>query len=155
MDEGIHICIPGEPKPQARTKSRAFYNKKRNQWMAQTYDPKGPSADYRARITHEAALAMAGRPPWSEPVRLRATFYLPKPKSKAKKKRWPNVNPDIDNYLKALLDGLQGVVFDDDKQVCELIATKAYALENLPVCTHVTVVTLRKEVRQNGSTNQF
>ncbi len=34
---------------------------------------------------------------------------------------------DVDNYLKALLDCLTGVVWDDDRQVMELSVVKGYA----------------------------
>jgi crossover junction endodeoxyribonuclease RusA len=40
---------------------------------------------------------------------------------------WPSVAPDIDKLVRAALDALTGVVFVDDGQVVELIATKAYA----------------------------
>ena len=41
----------------------------------------------------------------------------------------PTVRPDIDNLVKIILDGLNGVAFMDDKQVIELYATKWYSAE--------------------------
>jgi len=130
MNEFIIIEVPGEPKPQARTKSRAFWNPKAGKWMAHTYDPKGSSADYRARITHEAALAMKEKALslMDYPLNLSVTFYITRPKSKSEKKYpFPDVNPDIDNYVKVVFDALKGVVFDDDKRICWLTARKRYA----------------------------
>ena len=37
------------------------------------------------------------------------------------------VKPDIDNYVKAVLDGLNGLLFVDDKQIIELTARKKYS----------------------------
>ena len=34
---------------------------------------------------------------------------------------------DIDNYIKAILDALNGVYFKDDKQVVEVFASKKYS----------------------------
>jgi Holliday junction resolvase RusA-like endonuclease len=42
---------------------------------------------------------------------------------------FPNVKPDLDNVVKAVLDALNGVVYLDDAQVVNLVATKRYATE--------------------------
>jgi Holliday junction resolvase RusA-like endonuclease len=39
------------------------------------------------------------------------------------------VGADLDNYIKSLLDGVQGVVFDNDAQVIEISASKKYSNE--------------------------
>lgn len=127
----IEIIVPGEPKPQARARARAFFNAKvrpEGKWMAQTYDPKGPSADYRARIAHEAALVMDGRSFLNGPIEIAIAFWITKPKSKPKYKSFPDVTPDLDNYVKAVLDGLRKIIFRDDAQVCCLRAQKAYCM---------------------------
>ena len=54
-----------------------------------------------------------------EPVRLNLTLYF-----KDKRRR------DVDNYNKLVLDCLEGVVYEDDKQVQQLFITKAYDKEN-------------------------
>ena len=38
----------------------------------------------------------------------------------------PESKPDLDNIIKAVLDGCNGVVFRDDKQVVSIHAAKEY-----------------------------
>lgn len=48
----------------------------------------------------------------------------------------PTVKPDLDNVVKAVLDGLNGVAFLDDKQIVKLTANKQYSDD---ACVLVTV----------------
>ena len=63
---------------------------------------------------------------------------VPKSDSKAKKKAKiegvirPTVKPDCDNLAKSILDSLNGLAYQDDKQVVELVVKKYYA-ENAEV----------------------
>lgn len=60
---------------------------------------------------------------------------MPIPKSYSKAKRimicegrlHHTKTPDLDNLLKLVLDGLNGVAYIDDKQIIELTASKFYA----------------------------
>ena len=61
------------------------------------------------------------------PVRIALRFQLAKPKSA--KRAEPSVRPDLDKLVRCALDGMTGVVFDDDSQVVELKATKVYDSE--------------------------
>ena len=60
-------------------------------------------------------------------------FYIKMPKSWSKKKTeklantYCSNNSDIDNYIKAILDALNGVLFIDDRQVVEIFARKIYS----------------------------
>ena len=68
-------------------------------------------------------------------VELKLSCYFPIPKSASKKKKADMLQgvvkhtkkPDLDNVIKAVLDGLNSVAFDDDKQVCRMIAEKEYS----------------------------
>lgn len=61
------------------------------------------------------------------------TFYVAIPKSWSKKKKaakdgkFCDNNADIDNYCKAILDSLEGVYFENDKQVAMIRAMKYYS----------------------------
>ena len=60
-------------------------------------------------------------------------FYIGMPKSWSKKKKelkessYCDNNADVDNYLKAILDSLNEVVYVDDRQIVEISARKIYS----------------------------
>ena len=60
-------------------------------------------------------------------------FYVQIPKSWSKKKtkemegRYCSNNADLDNYCKAVLDGLEGRYYENDKQVVMIRARKFYS----------------------------
>ena len=68
------------------------------------------------------------------PVAVELLIFMPIPDSTSKKKRQqmidrsirPTKKPDIDNIIKIILDGLNGVAWNDDKQVIEVSAKKYY-----------------------------
>jgi crossover junction endodeoxyribonuclease RusA len=59
-----------------------------------------------------------------ESVEVHLTFTLLKPKTV--KRTEPFVRPDIDKLIRAVLDGLTGVAYDDDQQVTKITAIKKY-----------------------------
>lgn len=66
---------------------------------------------------------------WYGPVLVLARFRLVRPKRLAETMDAEPalVVPDLDKIVRALLDGLSGVAYADDKQVIGLVATKGYA----------------------------
>jgi Holliday junction resolvase RusA-like endonuclease len=81
---------------------------------------------WRAQVAQVAAATFQHRGRLDGPVRVEATFVLPRPKS-VKRDR-PHVRPDLDKLCRALLDGVTeaGNVWGDDSQVCELVVVKVY-----------------------------
>lgn len=63
--------------------------------------------------------------PLDKALTVEVNFLLKRPKSV--KRKYPVTRPDIDNYLKALFDAMNGVVFKDDSLVIEVIARKKYS----------------------------
>lgn len=69
------------------------------------------------------------------PVEMTVTAYFPIPKAVSKKKRkqmeeerdWHIKRPDIDNVVKAVMDGCTGVAYRDDAAVSALYAEKLYS----------------------------
>lgn len=65
-------------------------------------------------------------------VSVSAFFPVPKSYSKVKRKACidgdirPDKKPDVDNVLKVVLDALNGLAYEDDKQVIEALCRKYY-----------------------------
>jgi len=67
-------------------------------------------------------------------IRVGMNIYVPIPASWSKKKRMmayggkllPTTKPDIDNIIKLVFDAFNGIIWVDDKQVCELDVLKFY-----------------------------
>lgn len=74
----------------------------------------------------------------SEAVRVCITIYSKIPKSISVKtknamllgKVYPKTKPDIDNVAKTVLDALNGIAYEDDKQVASLYLRREYAKED-------------------------
>ena len=71
---------------------------------------------------------------YDSPIKVSLVFYMPIPKSTSKKKMElmksgairHTKKPDSDNLAKAVLDGINGVAFEDDKLITELRIKKRY-----------------------------
>jgi Holliday junction resolvase RusA-like endonuclease len=62
------------------------------------------------------------------PVFVSMAFYVLRPKA-ARRRHRPHVAPDLDKYVRAVLDALTGSAFHDDGQVVALNAGKWYCDE--------------------------
>lgn len=124
----IRFTVPGAPVGKGRPKVSTRGGK-----FAQMYTPE-KTASYEGMVALAAQQAMAGRPLITGPVDVRMMITLPIPASWSKKKQaaalagqiLPTKKPDIDNVEKAIYDGINGVVWTDDVQVCDVIKRKRY-----------------------------
>ena len=104
--------IKGDPKGRYRAVTTSA-NKKLKPW----------SAEMRV-----AAREAAGDKFFRGPIRVTVEFGLVRPKSvKEKKRPYPSVKPDLDKLVRATIDTLSGVLFEDDAQVVAVQATKVYS----------------------------
>jgi Holliday junction resolvase RusA-like endonuclease len=62
------------------------------------------------------------------PIRLEATFFRAKPKSR--KEDLPTQKPDWDNFGKLLTDALQNYIYENDSQITTAVIRKRYALRD-------------------------
>jgi crossover junction endodeoxyribonuclease RusA len=79
-------------------------------------------AVWRADIARNAELS--GFKPVSGSVKVEIDFIFIRPKSA--NRPFPTVAPDLDKLIRAVLDGLTGVAYEDDSQVILIQATKTY-----------------------------
>ena len=139
-DGMITFTIPGKPESW----QRANRNGKR------TFDTsKNKSA--KQTIGKAGLAAMVGRKPIQGPVRLKLAFMFDWPASYTKTRRWAcygnmkDTKPDIDNLAKMVMDGLNGIAWNDDAQVCEIHATKFFSQQE--TCTRVTIESLWEQAK--------
>jgi Holliday junction resolvase RusA-like endonuclease len=98
------------------------------------YTPK-KTAQYEKIIRCHAIKEMGNRVPFDAAVVIVVIFCFSPPKSWSKKKKEEVISnhsfhvfkPDVDNLLKAVKDALTGIVYEDDKLVCQAIVSKQYS----------------------------
>lgn len=126
----MSIIINIDGKAVAKGRGRVGKDAKGN---ARVFTPTA-TKNYEHLIRLAAMRVMDGRRPIEGPVDVWVHVRLPYPKSLSKKQlteaigghRRPCTKPDIDNYVKSALDGINQVVFVDDNQVVSLYAHKHY-----------------------------
>jgi Holliday junction resolvase RusA-like endonuclease len=122
----LRIVIPGEP----RGKGRPRFGKSRAGFVTVRTDDKTAAYENLVKL----AARQAGAVSIAGPLSVQICAYFVPPPSWSKKRRASALAGheapgrfDIDNISKAVLDGLNGIAFGDDKQVVTLFARKAFA----------------------------
>jgi Holliday junction resolvase RusA-like endonuclease len=123
----VNFMVEGTPVPKGRPRFA-----RRGKFVS-TYSPK-TTVDYETKVSEAAQLAMGSSEPLETPVGAFIYITLPIPASYSKKRKQdclsgyerPTKKSDIDNYCKAVFDGMNGIVFLDDSQVVSLHSTKVY-----------------------------
>jgi len=126
----IKFTIPGTPVAKARARSG-----RTKTGSTVHYTPKN-TAYYENLAKMCAYDAMNKYDKLTGPVQVVITCYLPIPKSFSKKKRemavnnkiFPIIKPDVDNLAKSICDAMNGIVYDDDKQIVRAQITKLYGI---------------------------
>lgn len=121
----IRFTVFGTPQPKGST--RAFM-RPGGRFPIVTSD--NPKVKAWQKVVGLGAMAArgAGVEVWAGPVELRVEFFLPRPLRLARKATPPHTTrPDCDKLLRAILDSMIGIVFEDDGQVVAVTAAKSYA----------------------------
>lgn len=131
----ITVVIPGDPVAQGRPRF--------SRWG--TFDPPKSKA-YKEWVALKARMTInktKGFVPYEKPINVEMIAYrkIPKQWSKVKREKavvgaiLPATKPDLDNYVKAVLDGLTGVLWKDDNIIVSINAKKRYSEEPKVVLT--------------------
>ncbi|WP_445451211.1 RusA family crossover junction endodeoxyribonuclease, partial [Enterococcus faecalis] len=127
--EEMRIILPIEPKPQSRPRFARRGN------YVQTYEDRAMK-EYKNQVKNylrksRAKLIEKG------PIFAHVTFYIHPPKSALSNKqkrlevelerKYCDKKSDLDNYLKAILDASNKILFSDDGQVAKIITEKKYS----------------------------
>jgi Holliday junction resolvase RusA-like endonuclease len=123
----VTFMVEGTPVPKGRPRFA-----RRGKFVS-TYSPK-TTVDYETKVSEAAQIAMGSSEPLETPVGAYIYITLPIPASYSKKRTQaclsgeerPTKKSDIDNFCKAVFDGMNGIVFADDSQIVSLHSTKVY-----------------------------
>ena len=119
----INIFVPGEPVAKGRPRITR---------TGHAYTP-AKTRSYESKMALFGHQAMAGKIPIESPLHVDLVVVLPIPASWSQRKKTeavacrllPAGRKDLDNFVKTL-DGLNGIVWKDDGQICSLNARKVY-----------------------------
>lgn len=123
--EEVHFIIPGRPVGKGRPR----FTKNGNCWTP------GKTVAYEREIKLAYWSTYGHRKYESDKaLAVDIVLYYPRPKNMAKYKRLmaqkgmlrPTVKPDVDNVIKTILDALNGVAFEDDRQIVQVECEKWY-----------------------------
>ena len=123
----IQFTIEGEPKGKGRPRMTK---------QGHTYTPKD-TASYenwvKCCFMEAKQKKIQGEVPLA--AHIIATYAIPKSTTNKNRalmldyKLLPMKKPDCDNIVKIILDSLNGIAYDDDKQITELVFFKRYGKE--------------------------
>lgn len=142
----IEFVVPGQPQGKGRAKVVKIGGFTRMATPAKT-------VAYEGLVAHSAQQAMAGRALLDCAVGCSVLINAQVPASWSRKKMrmalagelMPTTKPDADNVVKAIFDGLNGVLWRDDVLVVDLQVRKRYAASP---CVRVQVWPLAEPMQQ-------
>lgn len=138
MPERLSLSVISDPVAKARARVAVRGGR------AHAYTPrKTENAEWQIRTSFITKYPT--HKPLTGPIDIDVSAYLRMPASMPKKQRAtarPVTRPDADNYLKTVLDALNGVAFADDSQVVSASIEKAYAAEGVAPFWHIEIYAL-------------
>lgn len=128
MANSVVIELDGDPVPKGRPRFVSRGGK------AEAYTP-NKTRSYERTLGWAARAVMGARPLLTGPLSMSVVVYLSTPASwsRARRRRAiageiaPYRKPDLDNFVKCVIDSLNCVVYCDDAQIVFLTASKRYS----------------------------
>ena len=124
----VKLVIKIEPKPQSRPRFSSRGGMVREDRAMKSW---------RRACSLLIANQCRGHDPLEGVLRAKVGFYIQPPQyiSKPKKNQQGLIDetmpvgkkPDLDNYIKSVLDSANGIIYQDDGQIAELVAKKVYS----------------------------
>jgi len=133
----VSFTITGDPVPKARPR---VVRKGGRTW---SYTPKRV-ATWEKLVKEEAQKHCTE--PIEGPVAVTIGFYMKRPKSR-RRENYVATTPDLDNLEKAVMDGLNGVAYVDDKLVVVKSSAKLYVRAGGEPRVAVVVTPLMNQLR--------
>lgn len=130
MLQALTFTVPGEPQGKGRARISTAGR------FARAYTP-AKTVAYESLVAVVAQQAMGEQNPWDCACAVRLVAVFPVPASWSKKKQAqamageirPTKKPDADNVMKAIYDGMNGVVWKDDSQAVDNYVSKRYGAQ--------------------------
>jgi Holliday junction resolvase RusA-like endonuclease len=139
----ISFTVPGEPVPQLRP--RVVRNRWTNKIHSFTPDRCTAHAEKVRLYADRALKSLTNFRRLTGPLELRVDVYRERPKS-VKRATYPTTRPDLSNYVKLVEDALNGLVWEDDSQVCVAIQRKMFVADGGEQRTEVRIAELAQNV---------
>ena len=120
------FTVPGQPRGKGRPRFA-----RRGNFVTTYTDDKTASYENLIALAYKAA-GGTYHETGSVTIGVAAHYAIPKSASKVKREKMlrreikPQTKPDIDNILKAVMDGLNKVAYADDKQITCASVSKSY-----------------------------
>ena len=138
MTDAISFVVPGPPVPKGRARSTK---------SGRHYTPqKTVDAENAIGAWARQAMNRARQQPMDCPLSLSFLACIPIPSSWSAKKRkdalecgvLPLGRPDVDNFAKALADGMNGIVYKDDARIVHMGDCLKIYSDNPRLCVRVS-----------------
>ena len=128
----ISFRVPGEPRGKGRPRASRMGNN-----IRLYTDAKTAAYENLVALACQRAMQDGGLSALTGALGISVLSYhgVPKSASKAKREQMlknyvrPTKKPDLDNIVKAVLDGMNGIAFADDVQIVHIVAHKLYSAE--------------------------
>jgi crossover junction endodeoxyribonuclease RusA len=136
------FVVFGRPVPKARPR---FYVRNGKNCV---FTPR-QTQDFEAKVARAARLHFPS--PLEGPVHVTIdAYWAAKASSNDTERQWRPVGEDLDNVVKAILDGLNKVAWNDDRQVVSITARKWYSSSKNIARTEVTIERINGEAAEAG-----